>query len=63
MKTSIKKPLFSKKGYNELTLEKENKVLERPVKMHGKDVVLHIVLRSDHDLNSSRHCGYQLLVP
>lgn len=40
-----------------------NIIYYKPVKLHGKPVVLTIISRSNKDLALSRHPSYKLLVP
>ncbi len=43
--------------------ENGNTLYFKPAKLHGRNTILTIVVRSDNDVKKSRHPKYKLLVP
>jgi hypothetical protein len=61
MKTN--KPLFVSSSNHLSNDLSGNTVLSKPSRINGKPVVLQFVIRSDRDIQKSRHSSYKLLVP
>ncbi len=57
------KPIFATSSSHLDTDSDGNIVLSKPSKINGRPVVLQFVMRSDKDIQKSRHASYKLLVP
>lgn len=57
------KPVFFTSSNHVCVDDSGNKLIYKAARINGDSVILQFVVRSDRDIQSSRHPSYRLLVP